>query len=899
MSWSRLVYPCSVPGIEAERTAVLCTGYARPTLILMFAWMLCTPLFATVVFGQNNNPASERSADVPLRFQAVDSLILNVRTNQKKGSLFGSARVQVGNTRLDAFQIDILFDIDELRATGARSDSGWVGKPVFTDGSEPVEGESLAYNLRTKRGRFVGARTSIAGGTIRSGIVKAVEDSVLFIRDGMYTTCNCVDNPSYSFRSSKMKLVNKKWIYTGPLQLYIYNIPTPVWLPFGFLPAQDSRRSGPLPPTYGEDEFGFYLRNIGWYFALSEYIDLQLQGGFWTNSSWEADGLFRYRRRYGYNGQLGISFARFKNGETGDPDFSIRDATSLRWLHNQTIGASANLNAKVNLSSSTFLRNASRSFDDRTRQNIQSTVRFSKRWKNQNLSIQIDQNQAVESGRATLNLPSLSFSQSAFKPLSTTSRSPGRSERFYEKLTVGYNLNVTNRYTFDPLSDEELIARGDSAAIDINWLDALISAEDYRRATGKNEQFEFRASNTVPISAPFSIRRLPGIGDFTLNLSPSLTYTEDWFLRTDRRSLNSDSTGVDVTSEEGFFALRQYRAAISASSIFYGLFPVNIAGYRSIRHTVRPSLTFSYRPNFFDERFGNTRTYTDATGNEIRYPIVPGVSNGSLSQLSFALNNTFEAKRASEDISTSGNTDQRSTKLLDLNLSSGYNFAADSLKFRNILVTSRTRLFGNVDVDFRSAFSPYELSSEGRLINDFAFSFPSILGRLTRADLTIRTSLRSKSGSGSRPYTSPRAGYDIARQDPFRELDSYAQTTSLAHYADFSIPWNVALDFTYGYSKVTTTTIKRAIINGTFDFSLTPNWKIASRTGYDFEQNELVTTNISVARDFDCWQMSLFWVPFGLYQSWGFEIHVKSDILRDFLKLEQPKSEVKDQFGLF
>ncbi|TDI73960.1 MAG: LPS-assembly protein LptD [Bacteroidetes bacterium] len=736
---------------------------------------------------------------------------------------------------------------------------------------------------------------------VRSQIVKALEDSVLFIKDGMYTTCTCIQNPSYSFRSDKMKLVDQKWIYTGPLQLYIYNIPTPLWLPFGFLPAQDARRSGPLPPSYGEDEFGFYMRNFGWYFALSEYMDLQLQAGFWTNASWEIDVLFRYKQRYTYDGQLGVSFARFKNGEKGDPDYSIRDVKSLRWLHSQTIGASASLNAKVNLSSEGYLRGVSQSYDDRTRQNIQSTIRYSKRWKNQNLSVQVDQNQIVETGRTTANLPTLSFSQSSFKPLSRSNRSPGQSEKFYEKFTVSYNLNVTNRFEFNPLSDDDLIANGDSAAIDITWLDALFSADDYQRATGDDEPFQFRAAHTIPLSAPFSVSRLPLLGSFDLNLSPSIRYNEDWFARTERRSLSADSSKIDVSSEQGFFALRQFRASLSASSTFYGLLPINLPGYNTIRHTVRPSLTYSYRPDFYDEKYGYTRTYTDANGNEVRYGIVPGVSRTELKQITFAINNTFETKRVRrpDDFESDSRRPQGAVKLLDLNISSGYNFAADSLKFRNILLTARTRLFGNTDFNVRTSFSPYELSDTGQLTDKYAFSFPGILGRLTRADVTVRTSLRSKRGDGSRPYTSPRAGYDIARQDPFREFDSYTQSGSSANYADFSIPWSMTLDFTYGVSKVSPATIKRAIINGTFDFSLTPNWKIASRTGYDFERREIVTTNLAIARDFDCWQMSVFWVPFGAYESWGFEIHVKSDILRDFLKLEQPKKEVSNQFGLF
>ena len=863
--------------------------------------ILAAVLFAVApaTRGQATDGGSQNDIRDPVTFVAGDSLVLFIRGDTKSASLYGNSSLIMADATLKAFQIDILFARNEVLAHGIESDSVWVGRPEFTRGTDIFVGESLAYNLRTKRGRVVGAETRYEEGFIRGGVVKALEDSVIFIEDGVYTTCECTVDPSYSLRSKKMKLVNQKWIYTGPLQLYLFNIPTPLWLPFGFLPAKDTRRSGPLPPSYGEDEFGFYLRDWGWYFAMNDYMDLQLQAGFWTNGSWQSRTLFRYRKRYGFDGQLQVSLARFKNGEKNDPNFSIKKTGAFRWSHTQTIGPTASFNANVNLSSSGYLRGVSQNYDDRTRQSIQSTLRFTKRWSSRNLSILSSQTQVLDTDEVNMTLPSISFSQRSFKPFYRSSRAPGESERFYEKLTVSYNMSLNNRFSFRPLSAEELIAAGDSAATRISWFDALTSAKDYRRATGKDEQFDFKASHRIPVSAPFSIQRLPLLGDFRLNLTPSITYTEDWFLNTDRRMLSSDSLVVETRSESEFFALRQYTASMAASTTFYGIFPLRIGPYQTIRHTVRPSVSFNFRPDFFSDRFNYTRTYTDANGEEVRYAVVNGVGRGSQKSLAFSLNNTFETKRVAAD---SADVSQRqgrgSVKLLDLNVTSSYNFAADSLGFSSILLNARTRLFGQVDVNFRSAFSPYQVSDTGQLINKYAFSFPKApLGRMTRADLTIRTSVRSARGDGSRPLVSPRAGFNAGQADPFNPTASFFQTDHPTDYADFSIPWSLALDFSYGVTKTGVSSIRRAILNTTFDFSLTPNWKVASRTGYDFERNKLVTTTLAIARDFDCWQMSFNWIPFGDFQSWGFDLHVKSSHLRDLLRIRQPRLDVRNRFG--
>ncbi|GIV61609.1 MAG: hypothetical protein KatS3mg044_0475 [Rhodothermaceae bacterium] len=313
-----------------------------------------------------------------------------------------------------------------------------------------------------------------------------------------------------------------------------------------------------------------------------------------------------------------------------------------------------------------------------------------------------------------------------------------------------------------------------------------------------------------------------------------------------------------------------------------------------MRHTVRPSLSFSYQPDFFDPAWGYTRTFTNAQGEAERYAIVSGVRRGLQQALSLSLNNTFETKRV--EVDSTGERRSTPIKLFNLDFSTSYNFAADSLKMSSISMRGRTRLLGQVDLDFSAAFSPYRLDTQGRTIDDYVFD-PARLdfARLTNLSVTARTSLRSRTrGSTSRPATPNRARFD---QNPFLPPDQSPFPDPDTGPADFAIPWSLNLDFTYGVSKTGLTTSRRAILNLSTDFNLTPNWKVQARSGYDFVRNDIVTTSLAVFRDFECWQMSFNWIPFGDFQSWGFDLHVKSGHLRDLLRIRQPKSDIKDRFG--
>ena len=865
--------------------------------------------------------AAGAGLDQPVTFSATDSLRIVFGDDGDRGRLVGDATVTYGDVTLEGHAIDLLFEISELRADGLETDSGTVGRPRFAQASEAFTGRRFAYNLETRRGRVVQAQTQIEDGFIRADVTKVTEDSTLYVLDGLYTTCDCGpdETPSYSLRSRRMKVVDQTWIYTGPIQLYIYDIPTILWLPFGFLPAREGRRSGLLPPEYGEDQRGFYLRNWGYYWAINEYVDLQVRFGLWTKGSWQVNPSFRYNRRYRYGGSLNLDFVREQSGERDDPDLVVRNDVRLAWQHSQTLNPTTSARANVNLASSSYLRTVSEQYTDNVRQQVSSSVQFEKRWPQggRSLSANVRQNQVFATGNVQLTLPDVRFTQSSRTPFRRAVRAPGQDQRWYERITVSYTGSLRNNYSFTPLPADTLLARGDSAATGIAWYEALVDPSKYERATGDETPFDFRATHSLPVSAPFSITRIPVINrTVRLTVSPNASYNEDWFLETERQTA-LDTTGrrVERVREPGFFALRRFSTGVSANTTFYGLFPVAAGPYQGVRHTVRPTLSFSFSPDYGSDFWGYSRVLEDAegvpvrdaTGVPIRYRIRSEVPTGERRVLSFGLDNVFETKRVRED--STGEAQSRVLKLFNLNLNSSYNFAADSLRLAPITLSARTNILGKLNVNAGATLDPYGLDTLGRRIDRFVFSAREArLARLTTFRVNADFSIRSGRGGDGRqrqpgqPFQNPNLDLFQSTQtstlgavDPFGERPYDDPRDG---FADFTIPWSLDVDFSYSLSRFGASTSRSVTVNTTFDFNLTPLWKVRGRSGYDFERGEIVTTSLNILRDFECWEMSVRWVPFGQFQSWGFDLHVKSGHLRDLLRLRQPRAERDRGFGL-
>jgi lipopolysaccharide assembly outer membrane protein LptD (OstA) len=871
-------------------------------------------------------PSESDASTEAVDFSARDSLVIRTDTSgQDYGTLHGEAQMSYQGASLKAETIEMNFQSSTLKAQGPPSDSAGGERALFeqsggggtgsSGGGQSFTGNVLSYNLGTKRGRVVAARTQRRDGYVEGSAVKVFEDSTLFVRDGTYTTCDCPPGktPSYSLRSDEMKL-SDRWVYTGPIQLFLFNVPTPLWLPFGFLPNISGRRSGPLPPQYGEDRRGFYLRNWGWYFALNPYTDLTIEAGVWSQGSYEIRPRFRYRKRYTYNGDLQLTYRRERIGEEVDPNFQNRQQGQLRWSHSQDLSPTASLNGDVNLvTSSDFARRNSDDYDDAVRQDISSSLNYRKRWPNggRSFNISASQQQQFQNGNVNLTLPNLGFSQNSFKPFRNEQRIGDR--RWYEKLTTSYQLDVQNSYQFRP-RDPAALRRGGTPAdsaladsierADIDWYEALVDRRKYELATGNDRLYDFQATHTIPLNLTYRIDR------YNLSLTPSIRYNSDWRINTTRRTALRDSTGgvgdIVERTEPGFYARHDFSTSLSSSSEVYGTFPIGAGPFQGLRHRLSPSLSMNYQPNFNAPFWGRTRPlrFADgtpviadsATGEVRRYDILGGGrANRSTQQwsLNFSLDNVFETKRIRTD--TTGQTTEEKITLLNLNVSGlSYNFAADSFRVGNRISLDARTSIEPFDISVRSSFSPYALRpvQQGdrrffrRVDRLMIAESPWTPARLTDFQFNVGARFSSEESPGRSP-----------RRRNNQRTGGGRRSESLS---ELNIPWSLDLSFNYGLRRPQKEiTNRRATLSADFDLNVTSLWRVSGNTGYDFIQGRVATTQLSINRDLGCWNMSFTWVPFGRFQKYGFNLQVSSGRLSQLLQLQIPNKGGEGRLGGF
>ena len=848
----------------------------------------------------------EGDLDAPVELAARDSLILSFGPDGagESGTLHGEAAATYQESELRAQTIQYRFTSDELRATGPPADTARIPFPVFErEGQDTFSGAELAYSLRSQRGRVVQARTAQNDASLRGGVIKRYEDRTTFVADGAYTTDDRPpgQTPSYTLRSPRMKVVNERWVYTGPLQLYIFNIPTPFWLPFGMVPYTEGRRSGPLPPTPGEDRRGFFLRDFGWYFALNDYTDLTLRTSVWSGGSFEVNPAFRYRRTDYYSGNLDLNVLFERIGQPEDPDFQQSVEGRLSWTHSQDLNPTSSIRGNVNLiTSSDFAQENTTSYNEAVRQDINSSISYSKNWPDggRSLSLSTSQRQNLSSGNVNLTLPDLSFSQRSFKPFARDR--VGREETWYDRITTSYSGSLTNNFVYTPTD-----------TTNIPWYEAFVSPSAYREGHSdpdRPDPFDVEMTHRIPLSTSFRVN------SYNLNIRPNINYDSEWVLRTQRKrlvvdTLDADSPGVGTPvetrvvrrNEAGFAARHNFSAGVSMNTEFFGLFPVSVGPFRGLRHRVQPSVSYSYRPNFNDPFWGRTRSYvSDIDGTRQRYDIFTGRDvrgNTTQQNLNFSVNNRFETKRVRTD--STGAEQETTIQLLRLNASSSYNLAADSLKLSDIRLSANTSI-GDYNVSVRGTLSPYQYAnvaapdaSSERLgvVNRFmAARNPFTPVRFTRVTATLRGGFEGGSGGSS---TSSSQGRQRGRTAP--------RISSTGGFVpgrvDFDIPWSLDFDVRYSMRRRFDEAEHDAEVSGQFDLRLTPKWRTSGRTSFDLSDLKIATTQLSAYRDLGAWEMSFSWVPFGRFQSYSFSLNVKSGQLRNLLRLNVPRNETGSRLG--
>ncbi|MEM0961314.1 MAG: putative LPS assembly protein LptD [Bacteroidota bacterium] len=830
-------------------------------------------------------PPAEGGLERPVRYTARDSLIVLLAPRDSAATdegdvvrLFGDVQTEYEGSTIRAGRVEYRASDEVLIATPA--DSAGTESPTFDGEEGTFTGDTFTYNLRSQRGRVTGARTEIQDGYLLGGILKQRDERVVFAQDAAYTTCE-LNHPHYALEAGRIKVVDGERVFTGPVRLRLLGIALPVVLPFGYFPAAEGRRSGPLAVTYGQESgYGLFLGNVGWYFALSDYLDAQIAGKVGTEGSFQLSGVANYNRRYAYSGQVSLDYGRLRSGESTDPTFSLSTPVGLRWNHNQTFPAGQRLTASVNLQSASQ-RLVSTDVSEQIRSSTSSSVSYTQQWPTagRSLTVSLQAFQDFANDRTTATLPNLSFSQRRVFPFRR-----GRDERWYEKISVEYSANAENRFSYAPRD----------SSVGVSALDALFSETSFRSGVCDPDdvacdetRFDYTVTQRVPVTATFSVPR------FNLAFGPNLTYTETWTGEQEERTFNADSARVESRTVPGFTAVRQLQLSASASTEFYGTFPVRVGSLDGIRHTVSPRVSLNFEPDYAD--FGFVReVQADTVGTIQRYPIVPRIPTTTTRSLSFSVNNAFVARTVRTD--STGAEDRQTRQVLSFDIASSYNFANNRTPFAPVRTTLTTSLLG-VSARGNASFSVYAPDTVAAQAPPLYLDVAGRPLRLQQISLSMNRSFRSSQQSA--PSDERPVFGDPLVTGAIYDPSTFGIPRAPIGYLDYGAPWAFSLGVTLnkrvnpGGDDRTTATLDVS----QFNTRLTPNWSVSGSTGIDLTNLEITQTRLSLRRDLHCWEMAINWQPIGITRAFSVSLYVKSGLLRDFLRLDVPNSTRRPSFA--
>ena len=806
---------------------------------------------------------------------AKDYTIQNAK--DKTVTLYNEANITYTDIDLKAGIIVVDYKKNTLFAKGIIDSTGYTQRPVFKQGSQESEQDSMIYNFKSKRALIYGLKTKQGEMFTYGEKTKRVNDSTIYVRNIRFTTSE-KKVPDYYIATDKAKLVPGKKIIVGTSNLVLADIPTPIFLPFAYFPLSETSVSGFLIPAFdtGSSNRGIGFQNGGYYFAISDYMDLTVLGDLYSNGSWGARISSNYRKRYRFSGSFSLNFENNINGIRGFDDFSKANNFNIRWSHNQDAKASPNsrFTASVNLGSSKFFRESQNQFNvSQTQTNsFNSSINYSKTFVgtpfNMNLTASHQQNTNTE--EITMTLPSLTVNMNRIYPFAGKD---GVQKTPIQKM--GFNYTMQGQYLINTTDDEFFTSK---------MFETARSGVQHKTGTSTN---------------------IKALKYFTL--SPSASYEETWQFDYIQKNYDITDNVVVTDTLRGFKSYREYNAGVSLSTNIYGTFNFKRGRLKAIRHTFRPSVSYSYRPDFKDKYIQQVRQSADAT-DLLDYTIYDqGIygapSSGVSNSIGISLNNVIEAKVAPKD-PDSDEEDEKITILNNLNFSSSYNIAADSLRWSPVSFSAGTRLFKDkLAVNISGSMDPYKVvqSTTGTItrINEFN---PNIL-RLTNASLTANYSISSadfdkedkdkskNSGNGAQNNVDV-IGADINPTDRFNQNntnnDEDKDKEAKLYRAD--IPWSINLAYSTSYTNngIDGGEIGIHSIMFSGNLELSPKWKMGYSSGYDVKGGAFTFSRFNFTRDLDSWQFNFNWVPFGTNSSYTFFIGVKSSVLSD-LKWDKNK----------
>lgn len=787
---------------------------------------------------------------------------------KKQITLYNKAEVYYQDIELKSGIIVIDYEKDEVYAGRIKDSTGkYTQLPVFKQGNNVVEPDSIRFNFKTKKALVWNSRTDQGEFKVKAAITKKENDSVYFMKGARFTTSKDIENPEYYFQTNKVKLVPGKKVVVGFTNMVIADVPTPLALPFAFFPMTEKARSGIIMPTYNDSNTrGFSLQNGGYYFALSDYYDLAILGDYYTNGSYGFRFESSYGKRYKFNGNVNVRFENLINSERGYPDYARSNIYNIQWSHSKDGKSNPNsrFSASVNLGSSTYFRQSLNQINVGSTLNntLSSSISYSKTFNSVpqvNLSLTATHSQNTNTEQINMTLPTLQMSVDRLFPFAPKE---GTKKGFFKNINFQYNLRGENR---------------------INTTDSLF----FKPEMFKNALLGFQHS--IPLSTNFKVFKY-------FSATTSINYNEVWYFKTIQKEFDATQNTVVNNEIRGFDAFRTYSFSAGIGTTIYGTFNFgDKKKIQAIRHVMRPNISYSYTPSF--SKYYDTYD-PDGSGTMLKeYTRFEGGIFGAPGQnmsnnIGFTLSNTFEAKVTDKD---STKTEPKKIMLLNnLNFSTSYDITADSLRWAPMRVSGGTQILNQkMNINFAATLDPYAINNSGQRINTWNIDNGGSLFRMTSANLTINYAFASSDGEGEKKNKQGErnggrgddlfgTNTDLSDRRDSQFDDSGGNENVVSDFFKYKLPWDMNLAYALTYSnnrreqKITGNSLMVSM-----NTDLTPKWKIGVSTGYDFVQKGVTFTQFRFERDLLSWRMDFNWVPFGDNAYWGFFIGIKSGVLSD------------------
>lgn len=785
--------------------------------------------------------ANTGDVDAIIEYSASDSAIFDISGD--KLSLYNNAELKYKEFDLKAARIILYRESSLMEAYGIPDTAKagkFMGTPIFMEGSKRYDAFKLKYNFSTRKGTIDMGSTEIEGGYYLGEKIKKVDDNIYFIKNGRYTTCDRAD-PHFYFGSPKMKVIQGDKVIAEPVYLHIDDVPVFV-IPFGIFPNHSGRSSGLIPPAYGDDPtYGRYLAHLGYFWAISDYMDLALQGNYYTKGRIDLSGRYRYALRYKYSGTVDVGGSRIRLGEETDLDRVFSDEWRIGVYHNQTINPTTTFTANVNfLSSKNYYNTSTNNLSDLLRQNALSNITLSKYWEGtpNSISIGYSRDQNLTTGEVRQVIPTITFARTQSFPFRGKNTSL-LDLKWHENISYSYNSQLLYR-------DEKVLVN--SAINDGNFT---------KNQRGGLRQF-------INLTAPVKVSEF--------SISPYFNYNEIWYNKSVVKIYNQADSTLTTNDVSGFKAFRYFNTGVSLNTRLIGIFNTRFLGVKGFRHTITPSISYNYQPDFSEPKWNAYGSYTGLNGQQVKYSffereVFGGAPVGEQQAIGLSVSNVFEMKVKDTD-----STDSK-FQLLNLDAGISYNFVADSLNFSELTLGYRTQIGSFLNIGGGAAFNLYRFEN-GTRINKFLLKEEGRLAQLTRFNISLSTSLQ---GGQDDSQTDSTDEYSDEYLDGSEYVGIYGDTPP-----DFSIPWSVGLSYNYSIDRSNPNNItKFSNISGNLAFNLTRHWKFTFSTAYDIFQKQFAAPYVTVYRDLHCWEMSLNWYPTGVYRGYKFEIRIKAPQLQD------------------